>query len=148
MIVAKGISIVLVEGSPHNQKVMKKHLGELYPDCRLKILANGREAIEFLIFPANKYDLVILGGKSVAGPDVALAMKKARINVPIVLWTNDPGMLAKFDEVYGERLPEMEKRPCRKANIAVILAPIIQSILDKTKTSSGLYYRIPLLGAS
>jgi CheY-like chemotaxis protein len=129
MIGVKGISIVLVESSLHNQKVMKKHLQELYPDCQVKILANGREAIDYLIFPANKYDLVILEGnvKSVAGPDVALAMKKAGIKVPVVLWTNDPNMLAKFDEIYGERLPEIEKRPCRKSNIAVILAPIIKN---------------------
>lgn len=128
---------VLVDDEHTNQRHMINFLNELFPDNQVKVFETGEEAIEYLLSPASHYDLVILDGhlkpsshktKQIDGPDVAAALKKNRISVPVVLWTNDPNMLERFDEVYGERLAEMEK-PCRKTNIEVILKPIVNSIL-------------------
>lgn len=137
-----GILIVLVEDEPHHRKKMKDLLTECFPNCEIKTIAHGIEAMNYLLTPVNKYHLVILDGKldtlpqtfmtKVQGPDVAAAMKEKNINVQVVLWTNDPAMLNRFDEIYGKRLPEIEK-PCRKSNIEVILTPIINSIANQQK---------------
>jgi DNA-binding NtrC family response regulator len=129
--------IVLVEDNPRQRKKMKELLAESFPQCEIKTIAHGIEAMNYLLTPVNKYHLVILDGKldtfpkrvitQVNGPDVAAAMNEKNIKVPVVLWTNDPKMLASFDEVYGKRLPEIEK-PCRKNNIEAVLAPIIEKI--------------------
>ena len=136
------IMIVLVEDDPHHRKKMKDFLSESFPNCEIKTIAHGIEAMNYLLTPVNKYHLVILDGRldtlpqtfiaKVQGPDVALAMKEKNIDVPVVLWTSDPAMLNRFDEIYGKRLPEIEK-PCRKTNIEVVLAPIIETIVNKQK---------------
>ncbi|KTD36222.1 Response regulator receiver domain protein [Legionella nautarum] len=136
----KKLRIVLVEDNATNQNRMKRFLTELFP-CEVITFSHGIEATNFLLAPTSVYDLVILDGKlrslphtlqqiPVDGPEVAAELRKKGIRAKVVLWTNDPDMLARFDEVYdGKRLPEIEK-PCRKENIEVILRPIVKAILS------------------
>ncbi|MBA2650754.1 MAG: hypothetical protein H0U73_00585 [Tatlockia sp.] len=135
--------IVLVENDSRQRNKMTKFLMECFPSCEVKPITHGIEAMNFLLTPVNKYHLVILDGSletypktfitAVNGPDIAKAMKEKNIDVPVVLWTNDPNMLARFDEVYeGKRLPEIEK-PCRRSNIDVILRPIIEALSNPPK---------------
>ncbi|CDZ79193.1 Response regulator receiver domain protein [Legionella massiliensis] len=136
------ILIVLVEDDPHHRKKMKDILTDSFPNCVIKTIANGVEACNYLLNPVNHYNLVILDGRldtypttllaKVNGPDVAEAMRERNIDVPIVLWTNDPKMLQSFDEVCGMRLPEIEK-PCRSYNVEAVLTPII------TKITQGIH---------
>lgn len=134
----KQLKIILVEDNDTNQKKMSLILEKLF-ECEVVSLSHGIEAINYLLAPTNEYNLVILDGKlrthppvykniPIDGPDVANAMKEQGITVPVVLWTNDPEMLARFDEVYGRRLPEIEKPGCREYNVAVVLTPIIALI--------------------
>ncbi|MFA5960352.1 MAG: response regulator [Tatlockia sp.] len=135
---ADNLVIILVEDDPFSQKKMCNHLKDLFPDCTIETLANGIQAANYLLSPINQYDLVILDGKlknpnhfvaQFNGPDVANAMQEKGIEVPVVLFTQDPGMLKAFDEVYGKRLPEIEK-PCRKENVSVVLQPVVEAILS------------------
>jgi two-component system response regulator QseB len=138
------VLIVLVEDNLHQRNNMKKFLNECFPDCVVKTIAHGIEAMNYLLTPVNEYHLVILDGKletfprtfitSVNGPDIAAAMKEQHIETPIVLFTNDPAMLARFDEVF-ERPPEIEK-PCRKTNVQAVLTPIIDAIRQGIKQES------------
>lgn len=136
----KKLRIVLVEDNVTNQNRMKRFLNELFP-CEVITFTHGIEATNFLLAPTSVYDLVILDGKlrslphtlqqiPVDGPEVAADLRKHGISAKVVLWTNDPNMLARFDDVYdGTRLPEIEK-PCRKENIQVVLGPIVKAILN------------------
>lgn len=136
----KKLRIVLVEDNITNQNRMKRFLKELFP-CEVLTFTHGIEATNFLLAPTSEYELVILDGKlrslphtlqqiPVDGPEVAADLKKNGIRANVVLWTNDPDMLSRFDAVYeGRRLPEIEK-PCRKENIHVVLGPIVQAILS------------------
>ena len=139
----ENLAIVLVDDDHANQKTMSKILEDLFPKCQIKILGTGEEARDYLLSPSNNYDLVILDGNlksspafstPMHGPDVANAMKNKGIKVPVVLWTNDPYMLARFDEVYGKRIAEIEK-PCRAYNVEVILKPIVKSIMTHPKSA-------------
>ncbi len=143
----KQLKIILVEDNDTNQKKMNIILEKLFT-CEVVTLCHGIEAINYLLAPTNEYDLVILDGKlrtlppiykntPIDGPDVASAMKEQGITVPVVLWTNDPDMLTRFDEVYGQRLPEIEKPGCREFNVAAVLTPIINSIIDFTESMEG-----------
>jgi DNA-binding NtrC family response regulator len=133
--------IVLIEDDFHHRKKLKKLLLESFPNCRVKTIAHGIEAMNYLLTPVNIYHLVILDGKlntspqtlitEVNGPDVATAMKERDIKVPVVIFTQDPKMLQCFDEIYGQRLPEIEK-PCRKANVEAVLNPLIKTILHQS----------------
>jgi DNA-binding NtrC family response regulator len=133
------ILIVVVEDNARLRHAMEDLLMESFPHCKVKTIAHGIEAMNYLLTPINNYDLVILDGKldaypraliaKVNGPDVADEMKKKFIKVPVVLWTQDPDMLARFDEIYEERQPEIEKPP-RKSNIEAVLTPIIESIIQ------------------
>ncbi|MBA2656137.1 MAG: hypothetical protein H0U70_04040 [Tatlockia sp.] len=130
--------IVLVEDNPHQRNKMNNILKDCFPFSKVKSIAHGIEAMNFLLTPVNKYHLVILDGKletfpktfitPVQGPDIAIAMQENNIDVPVILWTNEPAMLNRFDEIYGKRLPEIEK-PCRRSNVEVIVRPIIEELL-------------------
>lgn len=140
------VLIVLVEDNSHHRNRMKQFLTESFPNCKVKTISHGIEAMNYLLTPVNVYHLVILDGNlnhfpqpllaSVNGPDIAAAMREKNIEVPVVLWTSDPSMLARFDEVYGERLPEIEK-PCRKTNIQAVLTPIMEEIASGLKHNSS-----------
>ena len=142
---SKNPVLILVEDNPTYQQRMLDYLSELFPDCEVKIMSNGIEATNFLLSPINQYDLVLLDGNlgkgtslfasAFNGPDVAEAMVEKGINVTIVLCTNEAAMLMRFDEVFGKRLPEIEK-PYRKTNVQVILSPLIAKILEKNEELS------------
>ncbi|WP_045099381.1 hypothetical protein [Legionella micdadei] len=118
---------------------MKQILEKLFP-CKVTTFTHGIEAVNFLLAPSSAYDLVILDGRlrslphtlqsfAIDGPDIAESLKEKGIKARVVLWSNDPDMLQRFDEVYGRRLPEIEK-PCRETNVQAVLAPIIQLMLS------------------
>ncbi len=144
------VLIVIVEDNSHQRKKMKQYLIESFPNCEVKTIAHGIEAMNYLLTPVNEYHLVILDGKldpfpktfitPVNGPDIAAAMLEQGIEVPVVLCTgNDPEKLNSFDKVFGKRMPEIEK-PCRKSNIQAVLTPIMDKL---TKTAKEENKRIP-----
>ncbi len=133
------IHIVLVEDNVINRNKMKQILETLFP-CQVTTFTHGIEAANFLLAPSSQYDLIILDGRlrslphtlqsvAIDGPDIAESLKEKGIRASVILWTNDPDMLQRFDDVYGRRLPEIEK-PCRESNVRAVLDPIIQSIIS------------------